>query len=217
MESCAYRWHVVEDRDHKKHIIKHSKNKARTDAQWQANIFSGEYEFKEQPTFAGRITTDSSHGAQFVEFDTNRIYLFDGSKKFRTLFTSGTLSDQMIFCAIDSLCLMNPAFHTSSPYDDSFMIENARRNYLYHLNKDINGWHGNAIGIYHIERFYGIHPNRTTRKFELWVSNMRWSGGDGYDVLYLEVTNKSGRKRNNLKKFLKGAHVTFLKRVSIMI
>ena len=217
MESCAYRWHVVKDHDNKKYTIRHHKSISPKNALRQAKIFKWQYEFKEWPTFAGHISTDTSHDAKFIEFDTNRVYLFTDSKEFSSLFTSGVLSDQMIYCAMDSLCLMNQPFDTSGLYNNSFMIENERRNYLKHFDRDVYGWRGNALEIFHIEQFYGFNPSPTTRRFELWVSNMRWSGGDGHDVLYLEVTNKSGRKRTSLKKFLNGAQVTFIKRVYIMI
>ncbi len=221
MESCAYRWHVVKDYTHKKHykkrLVKHTKDKSCIEAERQANIFVWRYEFKEQPNNTWHISTDTSQNTPFVQFDTNRVYLFEGSEKFADLLTSGVLTDKMLYCAMDSLCLMNPIFDTSRYYNDSFMIAIERKNYLKHFDRDIYGWRGNCLGIFHIEQFYGFHPSRTNRRFELWVSNMRWSGGDGYDVLYMEITNKSGRRHVSLKTFLKDAHVTFLKRVYIMI
>jgi hypothetical protein len=194
--SCS-KWTKVNTVDGKTKWIRKEKL-ANSDSSRFQSIFS--YEYKEQSfsRFGGNIFSDTTHGVTFFQFDSARIYLLDQSGVYNSIFSSGLISSQTIYCSLDTLC---------RPTSEGIHINSLTRDTII---PDLWGWTGNTIVIHDIQYLSYVKRDPSRRSFKL--SFIPYKTITGGILIYLfELTNPSANTSTDLQTFIKGAKLTFLK------
>jgi len=196
---------MVETENGEKFSIRNSK-----DSKKQVE-FEDEYIFKNWPReqnynkYSGVITSDTTHGATYIQFDSVRVYLFEETNRFQNIFSTGLLSGQMIYCKLDSLCTP-----TKEP-----VITNAETGEP--IIEDLWGWTGHTLRIDYFEEIDYLKSKPTQRKFKFWVYPFKIRTSGFNYIFLLELTNKNANQQTDLETFIKGSSVTFLTKARSMI
>ena len=196
-QSCSYRWTRAETDDGKKIWIKQYKDDKVAEMKSEQDVFKYSYCKQNYPKYAGNILSDTIHGSTFIQFDSIRVYLFSNAYIYKTIFTTGLLSGQMLYCAMDSLC---------RPFEDN-SLTNAVNFKL--IKPDLWGWTGHTIKIDRFELLNDVKSNRTQRRFKFRVFQKDSINGH-YNIFFLELTNENADNNTDINTFIKGARVTFL-------
>lgn len=204
--SCSYRLVKVETIDGKKIWIKEYKDFDVAEIKKDQSVFKSLYEKQDYSIYTGQIDSDTTHGSTFVQFDSVRVYLFHGTSTHQSIFTSGLVSGQMLYCELDSSC---------KPTRSPFTITD--RHTGEPIPENLWGWSGHTITIDHFEELKHVGSKPTQRRFKFWVYQYKIRFNGANDIFYLELTNKQARKDTDLETFVKGARVTFLKKTWMMI
>lgn len=155
--------------------------------------------------YTGQIVADTTHGSTFIQFDSVRVYLFSKTDKYKSIFTSGLISGQMLYCEMDSSCKPIEGLRFTDAETGEPIIE------------DLWGWTGHTITIDYFEELKNIKSKPTERKFKFWVYpyKIRFNGAN--DIFLLELKNENANKETDLETFIKGATVTLLVKAGSMI
>jgi len=167
-------------------------------------FFKNQYHPKTYKKYSGNIFTDTTHGSTFVQFDSIRVYLFEGTDSLKSIFTSGLLSGQMLYCTLDSSCEATPEIGMYDSLGKLFI-------------EDLWGWTGHTIEIDYFGLLTNVKSKPTERRFKFWVYPYKIRMNGGNDILFLELTNENADDKTDIETFIKGAKVTFLKRGWSMI
>ena len=167
--SCSYTWRTGVSMQGKRFFYKDYKNYDVEQKMLRRQLFAHWSEVSKYSKFNGVISSDTTHGSIFIQFDSNRIYLFAKAVNYADLFTTGLLSPQMIYCALDSNCI---------PHDAEWAVTDLNGKPISH---SLYGWTGNAISIGHIELLTNVKSKSTQRRFEIWVRQY-----SVYDAFFLE-------------------------------
>jgi hypothetical protein len=200
-QSCNYRWVRVETTDGKKVRIKEYKDYKVAEMKRDLYFFKYDYHEQTYPKYSGIITSDTIRGSAFIQFDSIRVYLNYGTSKYKSIFSSGLVSGQMIYCAMDSSCKpVNAALVMVRSSTGDTIVEN------------LWGWTGHTIQIDHFEELKYVNSKSTQRRFKFWVypGKVRFNGGN--DIFFLELTNDKADETTDIDDFIKGARVTFIKK-----
>lgn len=168
------------------------------------SFFKHRYQPKTYKKYPGNISFDTTHGSTFIQFDTIRVYLFYNTDTLKSIFTTGLLSAQMIYCAIDSSCMATPEIEAFDSIGKPVIF-------------DLWGWTGHTITIDFFKLLTNVDSKPTQRRFKFWVYPYKIRMNGGNDILFLELTNENADEKTDIETFIKGAKVTFLKRGWSMI
>jgi len=204
-QSCGYTWIRLESTTGQKFWVRHYND------QQKQEQFEDHYVFKKwkkdqvYQRYTGNITSDTTHGSVFIQFDSVRVYLHGRAGTFSSIFTSGLISGQMLYCKMDSSCKPTEGLKGINIKTGEPMLE------------QLWGWAGHTITIDYFEEMKNIKSKPTQRKFKFWVYpyKIRFNGGN--DIFLLELTNENATRDTDLESFIRGASVTFLDRVRTMI
>jgi len=126
--------------------------------------------------------------------------LVGNENPYKSIFTTGLISGQLIYFALDSSCKPRR----------KMKMTNAETGELIIYKKW--GWSGNLIEITSIEEIKYIKNKPTQRKFKFLVHEY-----NGYDVFLMELTNEKANKDTDMEIFIKDASVSFLARIYSVI
>ncbi len=204
-QSCSYTWTRLEATDGKKSWVHQYKDYEKQE-QFEDNYIFNNWKIEQAyQKYTGRITTDTTHGSTFIQFDSIRVYLFSGANKYKSVFTSGLITGQMLYCKMDSTCKPTQGLKMTDVKTGEPIIEN------------LWGWTGHTITIDYFEELKNVKSKPTQRKFKFWVYpyKKRFNGGNA--IFLLELTNEKATKQTDIDEFIKGATVTFITHARSMI
>jgi len=205
IQSCSYTWTRLEETNGKKFWVRQYKDYQKQELFEDRYIFKNWKRDTTHQKYSGHIISDTTHGSTFIQFDSVRVYLFRGTDKFKSVFTSGLISGQMLYCKMDSSCKPTQGLRLTNADTGEPIIES------------LWGWTGHTITIDYFEEMKNIKSKPTQRKFKFWVYpyKIRFNGGN--DIFLLELTNDNANEQTDLETFIKGATVTFLTKARMMI
>ena len=156
--------------------------------------------------YSGNISNDTTHSTTFIMFDSVRVYLFGKTSKYKSVFNSGLVSGQMLYCAMDSSC---------KPYGNLFELTDSKTGEP--IVQDLWGWTGHTIIIDYFEELDYVRCKPTQRRFKFWVYpyKIRFNGAN--NIFLLELTNDKADSKTDIETFIKGARVTFVKKAWMMM
>lgn len=191
--SCDYKIQTVVDSKGVAHRVKEY-NSPETQRKKELQAFLSTATRKNYDKYQVAITTDTTHGLTFFQYDTTRIYLPQKYSAYNCLFTSGLVSAQMIYCAV------NRCIPTIFELEARSLADNKLR------MPEMYGWYKPYILLWveELDRF----EKRTRRYYLLHVYN---SGG--YNVILMELVNESADRKMTNVSFAQGANVTLFKMV----
>lgn len=205
LQSCSYRMRRVETTDGQKVWVKDYKDYKVAEEKRDQNVFEELYTEQSYPKYSGKIDFDTINNSTFIQFDSVRVYLFNGTSKYRYIFTTGLLSGQMIYCERDSSCIPQaPLVYINSKNGDT-------------LAEEIWGWTGHTITVDYFEELSHVKSKPTQRRFKFWVYPYKRRFNGGNDIFFLELTNENANESTEINAFIKGAQVTYLKKAWMMI
>ncbi len=205
IQSCSYHWSKYELTNGEKLWVRSYKDYQKQEHYEDKLIFKNRKSDQAYQKYSGIITSDTTHGSTFIQFDSVRVYLFGDAYKFKSVFTSGLISGQMLFCKMNSSCKPIKEIKITDAVTGEPIIEN------------LWGWTGYTITIDYFEELKNIKSKPTQRKFKFWVYpyKIRFNGGNS--IYLLELTNDKANKKTDMEEFIKGASVTLLMYESTMI
>ncbi|HRH38794.1 MAG TPA: hypothetical protein PK760_10640 [Flavobacteriales bacterium] len=170
----------------------------RMQAQKTKMIFTKSYGEKAHDRFAGTIVTDTTHSLRYVQYDSARIYL-DATNQFSSIFISGLISNQLIYCDRDTSC-RPPDPSAGWTYGDTGEP----------VLLDTWGWKGPTIFISEVEEVLDIKCKKTQRRFRIELHD-RNPGSGGFSVYLIELTNDNASREDGLESFMREARLTFFR------
>ena len=183
--------------DSPKMLAKNERKYEKDERKLDRIFFKNFYRSKTYSKYSGSISSDTIHHSTYIQFDSIRVYLFEHTDKYKSIFISGLVSGQMIYCALDSSCRAIEELETYSngkPYIHSLW-----------------GWTGHTIKIDYFELLNDVKSKSMQRRFKFWVDGV----GGGATVLILELTNEKADNKTDIESFIEGAKVTFLRQAWI--
>lgn len=205
IQSCNYTWTRLEATNGKNFWVKKYKNNQKQEQIEDRYIFKNWKRDTIYQKYSGKIISDTTHGATFIQFDSIRIYLFHGAENFKSVFTSGLISGQLIFCKLDRSCEQTQGLNLIDSKTGESIPEN------------LWGWTGHTITIDYFEELKNIKSKQTERKFKFWVYPYKTRFNGSNDIFLLELMNENANENTDLETFIKGASVTFLIKARTMI
>lgn len=204
-QSCSFRWTRLEATNGKKFWVRQYKDNQKQEEFEDRYVFKNWKKEATYQKYTGSITSDTIHGSTFIQFDSVRVYLFSGANKYKSVFTSGLISGQMLYCKMDSTCKPTQGLKMTNVETGEPIIEN------------LWGWTGHTITIDYFEELKNIKSEPTQRKFKFWVYpyKIRFNGGNA--IFLLELTNEKATRETDIEEFIKGASVTFITHTRSMI
>ncbi len=202
--SCSYYWEAATDVNGKKFVYKEYKNFRVAEKMRRRQIFKIRDSLITFSKYNGKLSSDTVHSSTYIQFDSDRVYLFGDANAYKELFTSGLISSQIIYCLLDSNC---------RPVPDWQITDTVGRPIV----QDLWGWTGHTITIDYIKLLSNVQSKGSQRRFEIWVYPFKWRMNGCNNVFFLELTNETARKSTPLSEFIKGAHITLLRQGWIMI
>lgn len=198
LQSCGYTWTRVEATDGKKLWVRKYKDIRKREQLEDRYIFKNWKRDQVYQKYSGSITSDTTHGSTFIQFDSVRVYLLQGTDRFKSIFTSGLISGQLLYCKLNSSCKPTEGLKLLNAETGEPLIEN------------LWGWTGHTITIDYFEEMKNIKSKPTQRRFKFWVYpyKIRFNGANG--IFLLELTNNNANKQTDLETFIKGSSVTLL-------
>lgn len=205
MFSCSYQLKRIEDIEGNKYWTKYYKNYEKQEQHYDKAIFKYEYQKESYSKYQGPISSDTTHGSTYVQFDSVRIYLFKQTDFYKRIFTSGLVSGQMLYCKMDNTCQPPKGLEIRNAKTGNIVIEN------------LWGWTGHTIVIGHFEELQKPKSSVQTRRFKFWVYPYKHRFNGGNIIFILELTNPNATKETDLNHFIENAEVTFLKNARVML
>lgn len=204
-QSCSYHWKRIEATNGNKFWVREYKDYEKQEEFEDRYIFNNWKIDQTYQKYSGNITSDTTHGSTFIQYDSVRVYLFRGTDKFKSIFTSGLISGQLLYCKMDSSCKPIEGLKITNADTGEPIIEN------------LWGWTGHTITIDFFEEIKNIKSKPTQRKFKFWVYpyKIRFNGAN--DIFLLELTNNNANEQTDIETFIKGASVTLLTKARTMI
>lgn len=165
-----------------------------------SNVFKYHYTQFYFAKYSGHIFTDTAKDDIYIQNDSIRVYLTGNTKKYKSIFTSGLISGQMIYCALDSNC---------KPVEQHIFIHDRVTGKISY--EDSYGWIGHTIKIDSIQLLKNVHSKPNQRRFKLWVDPYKFKYSYFYNIIFIELTNKNANSSTEFEKFVDGASTTFIK------
>ncbi len=190
IQSCAYNAEKLE--------AKMWKRMDRKDNQQYKYAFKHWNKGRTYQQYSGQIISDTSSDVTIIQFDSIRVILYSKDVKFKSIFTSGLVSGQMIYCARNSDCTPPKVFK---------MIDKKTGEQIYPRLSD---WKGHTINAGDFEELKTIKSKPTQRKFKFLVYPSTIILNGISDIFLLELTNTNANNKTDLETFIKDARVTFL-------
>ncbi len=204
-QSCSFKWTRIINSKGEKYWTRQYKDNEKNEQLEDRTLFKQSKKNTIYQIYTGNIHTDTTHFTTFIQFDSVRVYLFNGTDLYKKVFTSGLISGQMIYCKLNSSCQPTPSIHILDALTKEPIVEN------------LWGWTGHTITIDYFQEIKYIKSKPTKRKFKFWVYTYKKRFNGGNAIFLLELTNKMADKHTNLEEFIEGAEVTFLTHARSMI
>jgi hypothetical protein len=165
-----------------------------------SNVFKYHYNPIIFTKYSGHIYTGTAKEDFYIQNDSIRVYLTGNTKKYKSIFTSGLIYGQLIYCALDTNC---------KPVEQDIFIHDRNTGKISY--EDSYGWTGHSIKIDSIQLLENAHSNPSQRRFKLWVDPNKFKNSYFYNIIFIELTNKKANRSTEFENFVDGACTTFIK------